>query len=196
MVILKERRFWLFVGFSVIIFLVMVGRVDEEEKALPFLGELTEFQLTDQNGEQFSREDLLGKVWVADFIFTTCAGPCPVMSGQFTELQSRFGNASDFRLLSISVNPDYDTPEILKQYGDRYGADHDRWRFLTGKKDRIHELAVEGFKVGSVEDPIFHSTRFILLDSKARIRGYYISSELEEMQQLWRDVELLAEVSP
>ena len=118
------------------------------------------------------------------------------MSGQFTELQSRFGNASDFRLLSISVNPDYDTPEILKQYGDRYGADHDRWRFLTGDKDLIHELAVEGFKVGSVEDPIFHSTRFILLDSKARIRGYYISSELEEMQQLWRDVELLAEVSP
>ena len=196
MAILKERRFWLFVGFSVIIFLVMVGRVDEEEKALPFLGELTEFQLTDQNGEQFSRDDLLGKVWVADFIFTTCAGPCPIMSGQFTELQSRFGNASDFRLLSISVNPDYDTPEVLKEYGDRYGADHDRWRFLTGKKDRIHELAVEGFKVGSVEDPIFHSTRFILLDSKARIRGYYISSELEEMQQLWRDVELLAEVSP
>ena len=82
MAILKERRFWLFMGFSVIIFLVMVGRVDEEEKALPFLGELTEFQLTDQNGEQFSRDDLLGKVWVADFIFTTCAGPCPIMSGQ------------------------------------------------------------------------------------------------------------------
>ena len=196
MVILKERRFWLFVGFAAIIVLAMVVRVDEKEEVLPFLGELTEFQLTDQDGEQFSREDLLGKVWVADFIFTTCAGPCSVMSGQFTELQSRFGNASDFRLLSISVNPDYDTPEILKQYGDRYGADHDRWRFLTGKKDRIHELAVEGFKVGSVEDPIFHSTRFILLDSKARIRGYYISSELEEMQQLWRDVELLAEVSP
>ncbi|MBH31229.1 MAG: photosynthetic protein synthase I [Candidatus Marinimicrobia bacterium] len=196
MAILKERRFWLFVGFAAIIVLVMVMRVEEEEQTLPVLGELTEFQLTDQDGEQFGRENLLGKVWVADFIFTTCAGPCPVMSRQFTELQSRFGNASDFRLLSISVNPDYDTPEVLKEYGDRYGADHDRWRFLTGNKDRIHELAVEGFKVGSVEDPIFHSTRFILLDSEARIRGYYISSELEEMQQLWRDVELLAEVSP
>ncbi len=196
MSILKERRFWLFVGFGVIIILAMMGRVDEEEELLPVLGELTDFELMDQDGEQFSRDDLLGKVWVADFIFTTCAGPCPVMSGQFTELQSRFASASDFRLLSISVNPDYDTPTILKEYGDRYGADHDRWRFLTGERESIHELAVEGFKVGSVEDPIFHSTRFILLDSKARIRGYYISSELNEMQQLWRDVELLAEVAP
>ena len=195
MTILKERRFWLFIGFGVIIILAMMGRIDDEEETLPVLGELIEFQLTDQDGDHFSRKDLMGKVWVADFIFTTCAGPCPVMSGQFTELQSRFANASDFRLLSISVNPDYDTPEILKEYGDRYGADHTRWRFLTGEKERIHELAVEGFKVGSIEEPIFHSTRFILLDSQAKIRGYYISSELEEMQQLWRDVELLAEVS-
>jgi protein SCO1/2 len=94
------------------------------------------------------------------------------------------------------VNPDYDSPEILREYGGRYGANYNKWRFLTGDREAIHELAVDGFKVGSVEDPIFHSTRFILLDDKARIRGYYISSELEEMQQLWRDVELLAVVTP
>lgn len=195
MSVLKERRFWIFVSFGVIIVLALMRRVGDEEETLPVLGELIEFQLTDQDGEQFSREDMMGKVWVADFIFTTCAGPCPVMSGQFTELQTRFANASDFRLLSISVNPEYDSPAILREYGDRYGADHERWRFLTGKKESIHELAVEGFKVGSIEDPIFHSTRFILLDDKARIRGYYISSELGEMQQLWRDVKLLAQVS-
>jgi protein SCO1/2 len=118
------------------------------------------------------------------------------MSSQFTELQSRFANSLDLNLLSISVNPDYDTPEILNEYGKRYGADYDKWHFLTGEKEAIHKLAVDGFKVGSVEDPIFHSTRFILLDGQARIRGYYISSELEEMQQLWRDVELLAEAAP
>ena len=118
------------------------------------------------------------------------------MSGQFTELQARFANASDLNLLSISVNPDYDTPEILHEYGQRYGADYDKWHFLTGEKEAIHKLAVDGFKIGSIEDPIFHSTRFILLDEKARIRGYYISSEFEEMQQLWHDVELLAEVTP
>ena len=196
MSLLKDKRFWLFVTFGVIILVVSLRRQDSKKSELPILGKLINFQLTDQNGEIFSKEDLLGKVWVADFIFTTCAGPCPVMSGQFAELQSRFSNAPDLNLLSISVNPDYDSPEILREYGGRYGANYNKWRFLTGDREAIHELAVDGFKVGSVEDPIFHSTRFILLDDKARIRGYYISSELEEMQQLWRDVELLAVVTP
>ena len=196
MSLLKDKRFWLFVTFGVIIPVVSLRRQDSKKSELPILGKLIDFQLTDQNGEIFSKEDLLGKVWVADFIFTTCAGPCPVMSGQFAELQSRFSNAPDLNLLSISVNPDYDSPEILREYGGRYGANYNKWRFLTGDREAIHELAVDGFKVGSVEDPIFHSTRFILLDDKARIRGYYISSELEEMQQLWRDVELLAVVTP
>ncbi|HHZ81078.1 MAG TPA: SCO family protein [Candidatus Marinimicrobia bacterium] len=196
MSLLKDKRFWLFVTFGVIILVVSLRRQDSKKSELPILGKLIDFQLTDQNGEIFSKEDLLGKVWVADFIFTTCAGPCPVMSGQFAELQSRFSNAPDLNLLSISVNPDYDSPEILREYGGRYGANYNKWRFLTGDREAIHELAVDGFKVGSVEDPIFHSTRFILLDDKARIRGYYISSELEEMQQLWRDVELLAVVTP
>ena len=196
MSLLKDKRFWLFVTFGVIILVVSLRRQDSKKSELPILGKLIDFQLTDQNGEIFSKEDLLGKVWVADFIFTTCAGPCPVMSGQFAELQSRFSNAPDLNLLSISVNPDYDSPEILREYGGRYGANYNKWRFLTGDREAIHELAVDGCKVGSVEDPIFHSTRFILLDDKARIRGYYISSELEEMQQLWRDVELLAVVTP
>ena len=196
MSLLKDKRFWLFITFGVIILVVSLRRQDSKKSELPILGKLIDFQLTDQNGEIFSKEDLLGKVWVADFIFTTCAGPCPVMSGQFAELQSRFSNAPDLNLLSISVNPDYDSPEILREYGGRYGANYNKWRFLTGDREAIHELAVDGFKVGSVEDPIFHSTRFILLDDKARIRGYYISSELEEMQQLWRDVELLAVVTP
>ena len=196
MSLLKDKRFWLFITFGVIILVVSLRRQDNKKSELPIFGKLIDFQLTDQDGEIFSKEDLLGKVWVADFIFTTCAGPCPVMSGQFAELQSRFSNAPDLNLLSISVNPDYDSPEILREYGGRYGANYNKWRFLTGDREAIHELAVDGFKVGSVEDPIFHSTRFILLDDKARIRGYYISSELEEMQQLWRDVELLAVVTP
>ena len=193
---LKHKHLWLFVTFGVIILVVSLRRPEENKDELPVLGELIDFRLTDQNGNEFGKQDMYGKVWVADFIFTTCAGPCPVMSSQFTELQSRFENASDLNLLSISVNPEYDTPEILREYGERYGADYDKWHFLTGDKEAIHKLAVDGFKVGSIEEPIFHSTRFILLDEKARIRGYYISSELEEMQQLWHDVELLAEVTP
>ena len=106
MSLLKDKRFWLFVTFGVIILVVSLRRQDSKKSELPILGKLIDFQLTDQNGEIFSKEDLLGKVWVADFIFTTCAGPCPVMSGQFAELQSRFSNAPDLNLLSISVNPD------------------------------------------------------------------------------------------
>ena len=157
MSLLKDKRFWLFVTFGVIILVVSLRRQDSKKSELPILGKLIDFQLTDQNGEIFSKEDLLGKVWVADFIFTTCAGPCPVMSGQFAELQSRFSNAPDLNLLSISVNPDYDSPEILREYGGRYGANYNKWRFLTGDREAIHELAVDGFKIGSVEDPIFQS---------------------------------------
>tara|TARA_B100000029_G_scaffold511214_1_gene604618 strand:- start:6710 stop:7303 length:594 start_codon:yes stop_codon:yes gene_type:complete len=160
---------------------------------LPILSELIDFQLVNQNGEVFTKNDLLGKIWIADFIFTTCAGPCPIMSNQFSELQVRYRNFSNLNLLSISVNPEFDTPIVLREYGERYSADNEKWKFLTGEKENIHKLAVEGFKIGSIEDPIFHSTRFVLIDRFARIRGYYISSELKEMQKLWADVDFLAE---
>lgn len=159
---------------------------------LPVLGDLPEFQLVDQNGEDFSRDDLLGNLWLADFIFTTCSGPCPVMSGQFARFQDRFSRTRDFRLLSISVNPEYDTPDVLKAYGDRFLADHRRWSFLTGDRDAIHRLAVDGFHVGSVKEPMFHSTRFILIDSQARIRGTYLSTEPDEIARLERDIRNLA----
>lgn len=155
---------------------------------LPVLGKLPEFKLIDQSGDKFSLVNLKGKIWVADFIFTTCAGPCPVMTSQFADIQHHFFNEKDVNLLSISVNPEYDAPPILIEYGDHYDANYDRWVFLTGDREEIHRLAAEGFHIGSMENPVFHSTRFVLLDKNARIRGYYISSELEEMQRLWSDI--------
>ena len=117
------------------------------------------------------------------------------MTAQFAELQDRFSELENFRLLSVSVNPEYDTPEVLKSYGDNYGADHSRWTFLTGDREKIHRLALEGFHVGTEEDPIFHSTRFILVDRVGKIRGYYISTEQIEMERLWTDAELLLDES-
>ena len=190
--LIREKQFWLYLGFAVIVSLTIFKKLERTGyENIPVHNQLPEFVLTDQHGNQFSREDLIGKVWVADFIFTTCAGPCPIMTSQFTELQDRFSENPDFRLLSISVNPEYDTPAVLKEYGDRYSADHSRWSFLTGAREDIHDLAVTGFHVGSVEDPVFHSTRFILVDRKSRIRGYYISSEQEDMEKLWNDVYVL-----
>jgi len=157
----------------------------------PDYGTVPSFELFDQLGNTFTKDELLGDVWVVDFVFTTCAGPCPVMTSQFSELQDRFSDQEDFRLLSISVNPEYDTPEVLKRYGDDYGADHSRWTFLTGDREKIRSLAWEGFHVGKEEDPIFHSTYFILVDKEGKIRGYYISSEKNEIERLWTDTELL-----
>ena len=157
----------------------------------PDYGTVPSFELFDQLGNTFTKDELLGDVWVVDFVFTTCAGPCPIMTAQFSELQDRFLDQEDFRLLSISVNPEYDTPEVLKRYGDDYGADHSRWTFLTGDREKIRSLAWEGFHVGKEEDPIFHSTYFILVDKEGKIRGYYISSEKNEIERLWTDTELL-----
>tara|TARA_Y100000814_G_scaffold267951_1_gene222651 strand:+ start:1635 stop:2228 length:594 start_codon:yes stop_codon:yes gene_type:complete len=194
MKIIRNKYIWAYsiVGIAILV-LSFIRTQKNNAQVLPILSELIDFRLIDQNGNQFIKDDLLGKFWIADFIFTTCAGPCPIMSNQFTELQSRYSNANDINLLSISVNPEYDTPVILREYGERYSSDNEKWHFLTGEKEEIHKLAVEGFKIGSIEDPIFHSTRFILIDNHARIRGYYISTEFEEMQKLWADVDILAQ---
>lgn len=185
-------RFAIYGLFGVIIIAVGISRLSRRpSEPLPVLGKLPEFELVDQNGEMFSLADLQGKMWLADFIFTTCGGPCPIMSSQFARLQDKYSPFEDFRLLSISVNPEYDTPPILKEYGDRYGADHSRWTFLTGEREAIHTLAVDGFHVGSIEEPVFHSTRYILVDSGARIRGYYISTEPDELARLERDLRIL-----
>ena len=175
---------------------VMDEAFDEYDNAImqstePDYGTVPSFELFDQLGNTFTKDELLGDVWVVDFVFTTCAGPCPIMTAQFSELQDRFSDQEDFRLLSISVNPEYDTPEVLKRYGDDYGADHSRWTFLTGDREKIRSLAWEGFHVGKEEDPIFHSTYFILVDKEGKIRGYYISSEKNEIERLWTDAELL-----
>lgn len=168
----------------------IISRAAQNELVLDY-GTVPSFELVDQKGGSFSKNELLGNVWVVDFVFTTCSGPCPIMTAQFAELQDRFSEKDDFRLLSVSVNPEYDTPEVLREYGDEYGADHSRWTFLTGDRKKIHSLAWEGFHVGTEEDPIFHSTRFILVDRAGKIRGYYISTEMVEMERLWADVELL-----
>ena len=138
---IRNKYIW---GYSLVAIAILVLSFKRTEqhnsKVLPILSELIDFRLIDQNGNQFIKDDLLGKFWIADFIFTTCAGPCPIMSNQFTELQSRYSNSNDINLLSISVNPEYDTPVILREYGERYSSDNEKWHFLTGKKKKFINL--------------------------------------------------------
>jgi protein SCO1/2 len=153
-----------------------------------------EFALVDQSGAPISRQSLLGKVWVADFIFTNCAGPCPKMTAMMSELQTRVARP-DLKLVSFTVDPERDTPEVLKMYGDRFGADHSRWHFLTGTAEEMSDVA-RGMSIAAVKNDdssISHGTYFILVDRGGRVRGYYRQSDPTELDRLAADAAAIAD---
>lgn len=166
---------------------------------LPIMFPAPEIKLTDQDGEAFSSEQLEGQVWVADFIFTRCPGPCPLMTQNMKKLHDEFSETGELRFVSITVDPEYDTPEVLSRYARRHRADTDRWFFLTGEREAIVDLSVEGFKLaastGDTADdpshPIVHSQRFVLVDREGNIRGYYNGLETGELSRLRRDLRRL-----
>ncbi len=159
--------------------------------APPVLGTLPAFTLTDQRGQPFGTRELAGKVWVADFIFTACQEACPLLSERMKEVGRRaHGLGPDFHLVSISVDPERDTPEKLAAYGARYGANPVGWSFLTGPAGAIESAVVGGFKVGMGKEKqavpgngepagngefwqIFHGENLVLVDRQLRIRGYF-----------------------
>lgn len=199
-----ERRQWQMVGILAVVALLLGSAllwgfssrssVFPGGPTLPILGKVTDFQLTERNGQSVGLTDLRGKVWVADFIFTSCAGPCPIMSRRMADLQQKWSKENGLRLVSISVDPERDTPAVLQKYADQYGAHPKRWLFLTGDMVVITDLAVNGFKLGSIEDAIYHSTKFALVDRLGQIRGYYDGTSLDEVNQLVGDIrQVLAE---
>lgn len=155
------------------------------ELPLPVLGDVGAFELSDQSGRLVKADKLNGKVWIADFIFTSCAGPCPTMSALMRRFTEQLSDADQVRFVSFSVDPERDTPERLAEYGVRYHADPDRWFFLTGDKDAIYDLAEKKFRLAAADtDPalrsphtISHSSKFVLVDKAGKIRGYYDSAE-------------------
>ena len=162
------------------------------EPRLPTYGELPEFSLTDQARQPVTRRTLLGSVWIADFIFTRCAGQCPLMSDEMAGLRTAFRRHPALHLVSFSVDPAHDTPEVLSAYAARYTAERTRWRFVTGEEQVLVDLARHGFRLGvdahgTQTEPITHSTRFILIDRHARIRGYYDATDRAAIERLRRD---------
>lgn len=169
----------------------------------PILSELPGFELVDHQGRAVGRDELLGTPWVADLVFTRCALACPRMTAAMARLDRRLP-ARGVRLVSVSVDPVHDTPEILAAYAARHGAS-ERWRFLTGEPEAIRALAREGFKLGvdaidGEADPglaILHGDRFVLVDSRGRVRGYYDPFDPEAVGRLERDAgALLGERAP
>ena len=163
--------------------------------SLPELGTVPAFSLTTQDGAAFSSDSLKGKVWVADFIFTTCNGPCPRMSTQMHRLQNTLLKHSEtlnsVRIVSITVDPQHDDARTLLEYSRHFHADPHVWSFLTGSEESIRKLSVDTFHVNTAVNQLEHSTRFILVDGKARIRGYYESTDATMLDQLVEDIDKL-----
>lgn len=155
------------------------------QKPLKVLGEIPDFQLLDQNGKSFQRGSLDGHVWVADFVYTTCQGPCPRMSSHMRTLQKATG--PEVKLVSFTVDPENDTPPVLAEYAKRFNADTSRWSFLTGDKDTLNMLDRDAFKLGTLGAGMDHSTRFVLVDQKGRIRGYYGIAEGNPVDKIAKD---------
>jgi cytochrome oxidase Cu insertion factor (SCO1/SenC/PrrC family) len=180
-------------------------------------GLVPDFRLTERGGSTVTLADLRGKVWVANFIYTECTETCPLQSLQVQRLQEEFAGARDIRFVSITVDPSHDTPEVLRRYADRHGADPERWLFLTGPKPAIHALAKDGFKLGvSDASPaarsgvsgwplgpgpafashgsgglILHSSRFVLVDRPARIRAYHRTDDPDSLARLRENLRAL-----
>lgn len=164
-------------------------RHDAEESAA--IGVIPEFKFTTQEGKTLTREDLLGKVWVADFVFTRCTGPCPMMTSRMAELAKGLEKAKGVKLVSISVDPEHDTPAVLSEYASRMSADPSRWIFLTGPKPEIDDFARKGmFQVLAYDAKGVptHSTRFLVIDREGRIRKSRNLDEPELVQKLFMDI--------
>jgi len=168
---------------------------------LPVFGEVPAFVLTERSGRAVGLDDLRGRDWVADFVFTRCAGVCPRLSQSMGRLQEKLAVQSrpDLRLVSFSVDPAYDTPDVLRTYAERLGASESGWLFLTGERQALYDLIKDGFRLsvadaepgGDPNELITHSDRFVLVDRGGRIRGYYHGTEEESVNRLLADIDSL-----
>ncbi|MDA8016375.1 MAG: SCO family protein [Thermoanaerobaculia bacterium] len=179
------------------------GRATSQAVDLPVYKSVGDFSLTNRDGTTVTPGELSGKPYVADFIFTTCPGVCPVLSRRMQELAALVP-PGEINFVSISVDPETDSPEVLQAYAARHEAKAN-WFFLTGGRDEVHRLVKDGFqlvlddsaKQGTNPDipegrePIVHSNRFVLVDGDGRIRGYYNAFDEEELEQLLVDLSQL-----
>jgi protein SCO1/2 len=176
-------------GLSLLTLAGCSGRV-----GLPSYGVVGDFALTDQSNQPFeSAKTLNGKVWIADFIFTNCPGPCPRMSAQMRQVDTALRpDIQDLRLVSFTVDPARDTPAVLEKYAEHYQAEPGVWYFLTGPQSTLHNLARNVFLLGDVNGDLEHSTRFALIDRKSRVRGYYLTSDEDAIPKLIADAKRVA----
>lgn len=217
----KKRVKWLLLALILLlpgIILILLSKGDHQFTKLPYYGQkyattkivdgvsvsdtvyhqIPYWSFTNQDGERVTQHDYDGKIYIVDFIFTTCPGICPVMTTHMGQLQFKLDKPGlkEIPFISYTVNPENDSSEVLKEYGKEHGADFDRWTFLTGEKRKIYELGVEGYLVSTREDALaeggfLHSEKFILVDWNHHIRGFYNGTDINELSRMSDDIRIL-----
>lgn len=165
---------------------------------LPRFRQLPDFSLVQSDGHPIRLADLRGKIWVADFIYTTCPGPCPLVSSQLSELQPQLLRDPRVEIVSFSVDPQNDTVEVLRGYAQKFRGDNHRWHFVTGDPAQMHSLIQDGFMLAAAEggpgdEPVVHSTKLALVDGRGVVRGYYDALARDQHQLLADAAALLRE---
>ncbi len=202
----KIRLFaWTVLGLVLAGVVGLFIRAQIHKSSLPHLSRVESFQLTNQVGEIVRVRDLQGKVWVGDIIFTRCGGPCPKMTEEMSKLQKALPANPGLRFVTLTTDPEYDRPPVLKAYGEKFGADFSRWMFLTGTKAEIKRVAVDSWKFAAFEkekadqesenDLFVHSTYFVLIDKSGTVRGVYESQEPGFQEKIRADIEGLLKES-
>jgi len=172
-----------FAGFLVLAALLFLLEAKQRVPVLPVLGQVSDFTLTNQDGRLTTLADLTNHVWIADIIFTRCAGQCPGMMGRMKAVQDVLPADNDTKFVTLTTDPDYDSPAIMKRYGGLFAADFSRWTLLTGTKAQIANLASNSLKLSAVPikpedqkssvDLFIHTTIFVIVDKHAQLRGTF-----------------------
>ena len=189
---------WVMTFLVVMVLIAGAGRMFRSSEhrgydETPAIGTVPDFHFITQEGKPFTRADLLGKVWVIDFFFTRCPGPCPMMSSRFAEISKELKKVKDVRLVSLSIDPEHDTPAVLKEYAAHLEADPERWIFLTGPSNQVEEFTTKGMLQALTSNPsnpanTVHSTRFLVIDRQGQIRLARKLDEPELVQKLLIDI--------
>lgn len=170
--------------------------VDDDVRKVGMHHRIADFELTDQQGETVTNADFEGKIYVADFFFTTCPSICPKMTKNMGLIANEVADNDKIRFLSHSVTPDVDSVPVLAAYADEKGVNYDQWRLVTGSKVQIYDLARKSYFAATTEgdggpNDFIHTENFVLIDPDRRIRGFYDGTSADEMDRLRRDIDVL-----
>jgi protein SCO1/2 len=200
---MKKKKVLFLLGFFVLLFVgfyFALGQIIPGfgEPVLPVLSNVPPFSFNDQEGRPVTDKDLAGKVYVAEYFFTTCRGICPKLNTNMKDIAHDFAGESDFRILSYTVDPETDSVARMKVYADSMGADPKKWFFLTGRKDSLYHLARSGYLLDdpknnatNINEQFLHTQFLALVDKGGRVRKIYDGLKKDELTDLEKDIHIL-----